>query len=64
MFDPTSRCLLALGETPMDTNDELAPRKQQKQQIDIQEHELLGFCEFRFDVEDTLSDKLAEVVYW
>ncbi|UOH80803.1 hypothetical protein LQV05_003462 [Cryptococcus neoformans] len=64
MFDPTSRFLLALGETPMDTNDELAPRKQQKQQIDIQEHELLGFCEFRFDVEDTLSDKLAEVVYW
>lgn len=64
MFDPTSRFLLALGETPMDANDELAPRKQQKQQIDIQEHELLGFCGFRFDVEDTLSDKLAEVVYW
>ncbi|AFR94899.2 hypothetical protein C343_02987 [Cryptococcus neoformans C23] len=63
MFDPTSRFLLALGETPMDTNDELATRTQQKQQIDIQEHELLGFCEFRFDVEDTLSDKLAEVVY-
>lgn len=44
----------------MDTRDEVPPKKRQ---IDIQEHELFGFCEFRFDVEETLSEKLAEVVY-
>lgn len=61
MFDPTSRFLLALGGTPIGTSDKGSPRKQQ---FNIQGHELLGFCEFRFDVEETLSDKPAEVVYW
>lgn len=61
MFDPTSRFLLALGGTPSGTSDKEPPGKRR---FDIQEHELLGFCEFRFDVEETLSDKLAEVVYW
>ncbi|KIR57129.1 hypothetical protein I315_00292 [Cryptococcus gattii Ru294] len=60
MFDPTSRFVLALGGTPSGTSDKGPPGKRQ---FDIQEHELLGFCEFRFDVEETLSDRLAEVVY-
>lgn len=32
--------------------------------LDIEPDELVGYCSFRFDTEETLSSRDAEVVYW
>jgi hypothetical protein len=44
-----------------------APKKKKKkvEKVDFGPDELVGYCSFRFDTEQTLDDdRLAEVIYW
>lgn len=39
-------------------------RKVARTVVDFEPKELVGYCSFRFDTEETLTSRDAEVVYW
>jgi hypothetical protein len=59
LFDPLTRFLL------VHTHDYKLKGENVKVTTSTDgEEELLGYCSFRFDTEETLSSRDAEVMYW
>lgn len=65
MFEPTTRILLALRCDEGGASAAGSQGNGEKERVlDVRE-DLLGFCSFRFDVEETADDdRMAEVIYW
>lgn len=74
LFDPVTRYLLLLrSSSPSPSSDTVPmpgalPRSNRKGKskptIDFKEDDLVGYCSFRFDTEETLGDQDVEVIYW
>ncbi len=73
LFDPATRFLLCLtpgvaspvipGALPPSSSRRKGKGKAEI--VDLREgQELVGYCSFRFDTEETLGTRDAEVIYW
>ncbi|WVW84811.1 hypothetical protein I302_106846 [Kwoniella bestiolae CBS 10118] len=67
LFDPDARYVLLLSSTSSTSNgigvNNKGKGKGKEAQVEFRYEDLLGFCGFRFDTEETLSSRDAEVVY-
>lgn len=74
LFDPLTRYLLLLRPSSSSPGTDTVPmpgalprsdrKGKSKASIDFEEEDLVGYCSFRFDTEETLGDRDAEVIYW
>jgi hypothetical protein len=74
LFDPLTRYILALNSQPPSRPKSASGGKKKGNSqtaksdrsgwLDLDPGDVLGYCSFRFDTEETLGLKDAEVIYW
>lgn len=69
MFETTTRFILALRRRPeeplpSEANSEPSDQRISDGSVRFESDDLLGYCSFRFDTEETQKPKDAEVIYW
>lgn len=74
LFDPLTRYILVTKSQPSSPPKSVSDGKKKGSGqtarsdragwLDLDPGDMLGYCSFRFDTEETLDPKDAEVIYW
>lgn len=62
LFDITTRFVIAVGRPKEEEGAEES--RSSDSNVNVNKRNLLGFCSFRFDTEETMTERMAEVLYW